>query len=108
MNQIDTASALSKMDETWDYQLDRVKTFGLRVITQKGFKEYYNARKNVKLPQQQGKEPSATMRGKSNKKLNGTVLIYDQDLNQTRDIFFDNIVAFRDYNSSTWTQVRLS
>jgi hypothetical protein len=107
MNVIDTASALAKMNDTWDEIQDREKTYGLRFITEKGFREIYNARKGVKFPQQKGK-PSAEPRNNSNKKFSGLVQVYDADLKQFRDIFFDCIIAFRDYNDTTWQRVRLT
>ena len=108
MTQIDTASALSKMNDTWDEALGEEKTFGIRFVKEGGqFREIYNARKSVKFPQQQGK-PIENNRGKSNKKFNGLVQVYDNDLKQFRDIFFDCIVAFRDHKSTQWTQIRLT
>jgi len=107
MNQIDTASALAKMNDTWDESASEEKTYGIRFATEKGFREIYNARKSVKFPQQQGK-PIENNRGKSNKKFNGLVQVYDNDLKQFRDIFFDCILAFRDYKSTQWTRTRLT
>jgi hypothetical protein len=107
MNQIDTASALARLNDTWDESLSVEKTYGLRFITEKGFREIYNARKGVKFAQQKGK-PNDTNRGKSNKKFSGLVQVYDNDLKQFRDIFFDCIVAFRDYKDSKWIRIRLT
>lgn len=108
MNQIDTASALMKMNDTYDHELDRVKTYGLRFITKKGFREIYNARKGVKEPKHQSKSTPTNNRGRSNKKFSGTVQVYDEDLRQFREPFFSDIIAFRDYNSTTWIPVRLT
>lgn len=108
MDWIDSASALAKMNDTWDSQGDSVKTYGLRFISKNGFREIYNARKAVKEPRQQGKQPANNNRGKSNKKLHGLVQVYDDDTKQFRDIKFAQIIAFRDYRSTRWTAVRLN
>lgn len=107
MNQIDTASALAKMNDTFDESKEVVKTYGLRFISEKGFREIYNARKGVKHPQQQGK-PGTEIRQNSNKKFSGLVQVYDEDLKQFRDIFFDCIIAFRDYQTDQWIKTRLT
>lgn len=101
---IDTASALSKMNDTYDYDLNEAKTYGLRFISKGGFREIYNARKAVKQPKQQGKEPHKS----SNKKLNGLVQVFDEDIKEYRDIKYAQIVAFRDYKSKQWIPVRLN
>lgn len=108
MDWIDTASALAKMNDTWDHSSDSVKTYGLRFISKNGFREIYNARKAVKEPKQHGKEPADNKRGKSNKKLHGLVQVYDDDTKQFRDIKFAQIVAFRDYKAKQWIPVRLN
>ena len=105
MIEIDTASALAKLNDTWDHEANEVKTYGLRFVSKGGFREIYNARKGVKEPKQQGKT-TPNKRGKSQKKFNGLVQIYDDDIKQFRDITFANIIAFRDYNSTKWILVR--
>lgn len=109
MNQIDTASALAKMNDTWDHDTDQVKTFGLRFFKEGGvFREIFNARKGVKHPQQKASSPSSGNRGRSHKKLNGLVQVFDDDKREFRDIPYDCIVAFRDYNSDQWIPTRLT
>lgn len=110
LNEIDTASALSKMNDTYDHVGDQVKTYGLRFNTKNGFREIYNARKGVKEPKQQGKPKSGGEigRGKSHKKLNGLVQVFDDDIKQFRDIKFAQIFAFRDYKKKEWIPVRLN
>lgn len=110
LTEIDTASALSKMNDTFDHVGDVVKTYGLRFNTRNGFREIYNARKGVKEPKQQGKKKTDTQtsRGKSHKKLNGLVQVFDDDTKQFRDIKFAHIIAFRDYKSKVWIPVRLN
>jgi hypothetical protein len=105
---IDTASALRKLDDTWDEINGCVKTYGLRFISKKGFREIYNARKGVKNPQQQYKEAAKGNQGNSHKKFGGLVQIFDDDIKQFRDIKYANIVAFRDYKSKEWIRVRLT
>jgi hypothetical protein len=104
--QIDTASALSKMNDTYDHVREEVKTYGLRFVSKNGFREIYNARKGVKHPKQQSKSDTSK-RGKSNKKFNGLVQVFDDDIQQFRDIKFAQIVAFRDYKEKTWIPVKL-
>lgn len=107
MMQIDTASALAKMNDTWDENLQCEKTYGIRFIKDGGvFREIYNARKGVKHAQQQGKTPDKT-RAHANLKFSGLVQVYDNDLKQFRDIAFDCILAFRDHNTTTWQRTRL-
>ena len=106
-NEIDTASALARMNDTYDHDAGEVKTYGIRFISKKGFREIYNARKGVKEPKQQGKA-STTNQGKSHKKFNGLVQIYDDDIKQFRDIKFAQIIAFRNYKETTWIPVRLT
>lgn len=101
---IDTASALSKMNDTYDHESNQVKTYGIRFISKAGFREIFNARKAVKEPKQQGKVRHKS----SNKKLNGLVQVYDEDIKEFRDIKFAQIVAFRDYKSKQWIPVRLN
>lgn len=105
--EIDTASALSKMNDTYDHIEDCVKTYGIRFVSKGGFREIYNARKGVKEPKQESK-PNPNNRGKSHKKLNGLVQIYDEDIRQFRDIKYAQIVAFRDHKKKEWIPVRLT
>lgn len=104
-SEIDTATALAKMNDTYDHVSDVVKTYGLRFNTRKGFREIYNARKGVKEPKQEGKNSG---RGKSHKKFNGLVQVYDDDTSRFRDIKFAQIIAFRDYKEKTWIPVKLN
>lgn len=103
---IDTATALNLMNDTYDLERDQVKTFGLRFISKGGFREIYNARKGVKHPKQQ--RAKQTNRGKSHKKYHGVVQIFDEDIQEFRDIKFAGIVGFRDYNTTEWIRVRLN
>ena len=106
MQMIDTASALAKMNDTYDMDLDEVKTYGIRFVSKNGFREIYNARKGVKHPKQKGKNKN--MGGaKSHKKFNGLVQIFDDDIKQFRDIKFAQIIAFRNYKEKTWIPVKL-
>lgn len=107
MNAIDTASALSKMNDTWDENQGREKTYGLRFLKSGGVGEIYNARKGVKFPQQQAKKSNRS-RAHTNLKMSGLVQVYDNDLKQFRDIFFDCIFAFRDHNTTQWIQTKLT
>lgn len=101
---IDTASALEKMKDTWDESKGEVKTYGLLVNTEKGLREFYNARKAVNKPKQKsGKKP----RNNPNLKLEGLVQIFDEDIKKFRTIKFAQIIAFRDYNSKEWQYTKL-
>lgn len=103
---IDTASALSKMNDTWDEKTSQPKTYGLRFCSKNGFREIYNARKGVRHPQQKF-EARKSEGGHANLKLNGLVQVFDDDIQQFRDIKYAQIIAFRDHNSSTWQQIKL-
>jgi hypothetical protein len=103
---IDTASALAKMNDTWDERTSSPKTYGLRFGSQKGFREIYNARKGVRHPQQK-REERKTTGNHANLKLSGLVQVFDDDIQQFRDIKFAQIIAFRDHNSSTWQPIKL-
>lgn len=108
MDRIDLASALAKMNDTWDENLGIEKTYGLRFIKDGGvFREIYNARKGVRHPQQKSK-PSNKTRAHANLKFSGLVQVFDNDIKEFRDIAFDSIVAFRDYKSTKWQAVKLT
>lgn len=103
---IDTASALARMNDTYDHQSEEVKTYGIRFVSKNGFREIYNARKGVKHPKQESK-PNPNNRGKSQKKLNGLVQVFDDDIQEFRDIKFAQIIAFRNHKESVWIPVKL-
>lgn len=103
---IDTASALSNMNDTWDEKTSQPKTYGLRFGSKNGFREMYNARKGVRHPQQKREERKSTGTH-TNLKLSGLVQVFDDDIQEFRDIKFAQIIAFRDHNSSTWQLVKL-
>jgi len=103
---IDAASALAKMNDTWDESSSQPKTYGLRFGSKNGFREIYNARKGVKNPQQKYEERKSSA-PHTNLKLSGLVQVFDDDIQQFRDIKFAQIIAFRDHNSSSWQLVKL-
>ena len=103
---VDIASALRMMNDTFDYDADKVKTYGLRYYVPSGERhERYNCRKNVKHPKQKYEE-QAGRRGKSDKRFAGVVQIFDEDTSEFRDIPVAQIVYFRPYQSKEWLRIK--
>lgn len=105
-NNIDISSALRMLNDTWDYDKDQVKTYGLRYYVPSGeMHERYNCRKSVKNPKQKAEE-NISRRGKSDKRFSGVVQIYDNDTSEFRDIPVAQIVYFRPYESKEWIRIK--
>jgi len=107
MQEIDIATALEKMRDTWDEIREEPKTYGLRFVSKNGFREIYNARRGVKNPQQKAKPEGKRTRQHAHLKMRGLVQVFDDDIKQFRDIKFSNIIAFRDYNTKEWIFTKL-
>jgi hypothetical protein len=103
---IDIATALRMMNDTYDYDKDQVKTYGLKYYVPSGERhERFNCRKNVRHPKQRADE-SLTRRGKSDKRFAGVVQIFDHDTSEIRDIPVSQIVYFRMYQSTQWLKIK--
>jgi hypothetical protein len=107
MGVFDIGTVLNKFDDTVDEINSTVKEYGIRFITADGRVRTMRARKNVKAPTQQLSKP-LEKRGKQtfHLKRNGTMLMHDLDISEPRFVKVATIFAFKDFNSSTWHNVR--
>jgi len=107
MGVMDIGTVLNKFDDTVDELNATVKEYGIRFITTAGCIRTMRARKNVKSPNQRLGKPLEE-RGKKmfNLKRNGLMLLHDLEINQPRTIKVATIFSFRDFNQTTWTNVR--
>ena len=105
MGQIDIASVMRKLDDTYDERTNEVKCYGLRFITRKGEKHEVICRKNVKSPKQEttGSDP----RGKVmfNLQMHGVVMVEDMANGHPITPKVAMIYGFRDYKSNMWHNV---
>lgn len=104
---IDIGTVLNKFDDTVDELNATVKEYGIRFITADGRVRTMRARKNVKSPNQQLRKPLEE-RGKKmfNLKRNGLMLVHDLVIDEPRTVKVATIFAFKDFNQSTWNNVR--
>jgi hypothetical protein len=107
MNTIDIGTVLNKFDDTYDERDSAVKEYGIRFITEDGRLRTMRCRKGVKAPRQQLTEGGNQERGKFryNLKRNGTILVHDLDINESRSPKVAMICQFKDFNSNTWLKV---
>lgn len=104
---IDIGTVLQKFDDTYDDHNLQVKEYGIRFITSDGRLRTMRARKNVASPQRGLNKPHQA-RGKFrfNLKRNGTMLLSDLDLNESRAVKVAAICGFRDFKKTEWQNVR--
>lgn len=107
MSEIDIGTVLQKFDDTVDEAQLTVKQYGIRFITADGRLRTMRARKNVKSPKQKLSKPLQP-KGKVmfNLQRNGTMLVHDLDIDDPRTVKVASICAFKDFQSSTWLNVR--
>jgi hypothetical protein len=104
--QIDIGTVLNKFDDTVDELNLQVKEYGLRFITADGRLRTIRARKNVKAPKQQLREPLQSKgRVMFNLKRNGTILLEDLDIHEPRAVKVAMITHFKDFKSTSWLPV---
>jgi hypothetical protein len=107
MSTIDIGTVLNKFDETYDDQNPAVKEFGIRFITTDGRHRTMRCRKGVRAPKQELTEKGNQERGKFrfNLKFNGTMLVHDLDIEESRAVKVASIFAFKDFNQTAWLRV---
>jgi hypothetical protein len=107
MGVIDIGTVLNKFDDTVDELDATVKEYGIRFITIDGRLRTMRARKNVKSPKQQLRKPTEERGNRMfNLKRNGVMLVHDLAIDQPRTVKVATICAFKDFNQSTWNNVR--
>jgi hypothetical protein len=106
MNVIDIGTVLNRFDDTYDEQNNLVKSFCIKFITEDGRVRSMHCRKGVKAPKQQLKNGNQD-RGKFrfNLKRNGSILLHDIDINESRSPKVAMIFMFKDFNSTEWLKV---
>lgn len=104
---IDIGTVLNKFDHTYDERNAQVCEYGIRFITTDGRLRTMRARKNVKSPKQ-ALQSQLQPKAKTlfNLQRHGTLLLQDLDKEEARAVKVATICAFRDFNSSTWNNVR--
>lgn len=106
MSSIDIGTVLNKFDDTVDEIDSSVKEYGIRFITSDGRVRTMRARKGVRAPKQQlnnGNQERGNFR--YNLQRNGTILVFDLDINESRSPKVATIFAFKDFNKNTWLRV---
>lgn len=96
-------------EETWDFDRDEPKTYGLKYVNSKGeMNTRYNCRKNVKTIHQlkQRVESTHSTRPNYDRAIKGLVHIYDHDTDEHREIMASQILYFRNHGSKTWNPIK--
>jgi hypothetical protein len=102
---IDIATVLKKIDDTYDEQTHEEKFYGLAFIDAHGNKHWVEVRKNVISPRQ--KRLSKNPRGKSefNYQRRGIVQVRQRDASHPITPKACMIFQFKDFKSTTWLNV---
>jgi hypothetical protein len=104
---IDIGTVLNKINDTYDENNAVVKHYGLMFITADGRVRTMDARKNVKSPKQELKEPlRKRAKGLFNLQRHGTILLEDLARKEARTVKVATIFGFKDFKQSVWHNVR--
>ena len=105
MAQIDIASVMARLNETYDETTREVKNYALRFINAQGETREVVCRKNVKSPALKPTDRPAKGREQFNLKLHGTVQVYDLVTDHPRTIKVAMIYGFKEHKSNQWLNV---
>jgi hypothetical protein len=103
MNVIDIGTVLNKLDDYTDERTSETKVFGIRFLSEKGFREM-TCRKNFKNYKQ--RQPAGE-RTKQNYNLqkNGVMRLFDVAKQEHRSVRPDTMFMFRDHKSKEWIRI---
>ncbi|HEY3403886.1 MAG TPA: hypothetical protein VGK59_10895 [Ohtaekwangia sp.] len=103
---IDIGSVLNHFDDTVNERTSEVNEYFIRFITNDGKLRTMRARKGVRSPKQGLRKPHQP-KGKFryNLKRNGTMLVFDLDLNEYRTVKVAHIFGFRTKQHPSWNRV---
>lgn len=94
-------------NESWDWDKNQPKTYGLKYYTADGsLRIRYNCRKNVKNIHQLKQQTTHSERGKYDRAIKGLVQIYDEDTDEHRSVQAAQIVYFRNHGESKWIKIK--
>ena len=103
---IDIGTVLNKFNDTYDEHNSVVKHYGIMFITADGRVRTMDARKNVKSPKQASTGSAPRAKGMFNLQRHGTILLEDLAKAEARTVKVATIFGFKDFNQSTWYNVR--
>lgn len=104
---IDIGTVLDKFNDTYDEKTAVVKHYGIMFITADGRVRTMDARKNVKSPKQELREPlRKRAKGLFNLQRHGTILLEDLTQREARTVKVPTIFGFRDFKQTTLHNVR--
>lgn len=99
---------MNKLSDTVDELSNETKKFGLKALTADGSVREMVCRKNVKSPRMALKKGGLDGRGgvNFNLKMNGLILVFDEEAKAPRSIKAACILQFRDFKKTTWEDVK--
>lgn len=102
---IDIATALKKLDDTYDEVSHREKVYGIRFIDRKGTVHELTCRKNVKSPQLKIRGIDSRGRAEVNLQRNGIIMLRDMAEDHPVTPKVCMIFGFKDDQSNDWLRV---
>lgn len=102
---IDIGTVLNKLDDYVDEGRSDVKVFGIRFLSEKGFREM-SCRKNFKsFRRERPKIRGERTKQNYNLQKNGVMRLFDVEKQEHRSVRPDTMFMFRDHKSKDWQKI---